>query len=106
MVKIMENTSAYKRNLGLAVSKALRQSNIYFFTLLVYLFCFKVDVYSFGVLLCEICIRKLPNPDRRDRQVAMVTDRSLRGLIRRCIHQDPQARPSMEDIIEELEQLV
>lgn len=102
----MENTSVYERSLGLAVSKALRQSNIYFFTLLVYLFCFKVDVYSFGVLLCEICIRELPDPERRDQQVAMVTDRTLRGLIRRCIYQDPEARPSMEDIIEELEQLV
>ena len=102
----MENTSVYERSLGLAVSKALRQSNIFFFTLLVYLFCFKVDVYSFGVLLCEICIRELPDPDRRDQQVAMVTDRTLRGLIRRCIYQDPEARPSMEDIIEELEQLV
>ena len=102
----MENTSVYERSLGLAVSKALRQSNIFFFTLLVYLFCFKVDVYSFGVLLCEICIRELPDPDRRDQQVAMVTDRTLRGLIRRCIYQDPEARPTMEDIIEELEQLV
>ena len=102
----MENTSVYERSLGLAVSKALRQSNIFFFTLLVYLFCFKVDVYSFGVLLCEICIRELPDPDRRDQQVAMVTDRTLRGLIRRCIYQDPEARPSMEDIIEELDQLV
>ena len=102
----MENTSVYERSLGLAVSKALRQSNIFFFTLLVYLFCFKVDVYSFGVLLCEICIRELPDPERRDQQVAMVTDRTLRGLIRRCIHRDPEARPSMEDIIEELEQLV
>ena len=36
----------------------------------------------------------------------MVTDRALRGLIRRCIQQDPEARPSMEDIIGELEQLV
>lgn len=66
----------------------------------------KVDVYSFGVLLCEVCNRELPDPDRRDQQVAMVTDRALRGLIRRCIQQDPEARPSMEDIIGELEQLV
>lgn len=63
-------------------------------------------MYSFGVLLCEICIRELPDPDRRDQQVAMVTDRTHRGLIRRCIYQDPEVRPSMEDIIEELEQLV
>ena len=69
-------------------------------------FCLQVDVYSFGVLLCEICIRELPNPDRRDEQVAMVTNRVLRALIRRCLHQDPQERPSMEDIIGELEKLV
>ena len=102
----MENTSAYERNLGSAVSKAHRQSKISFFTRLVYIFCFEVDVYSFGVLLCEICNRELPDPHRRDQQVAMVTDRALRSLIRRCINQDPEARPSMEAIIEELEQLV
>ena len=69
-------------------------------------FCLQVDVYSFGVLLCEICIRKLPNPDRRDEQVAMVTNRVLRALIRGCLHPDPQERPSMEGIIGELEKLV
>ena len=63
-------------------------------------------MYSFGVLLCEMSIRKLPNPDRRDEQVAMVTDRMFRALIRRCLRQDPQDRPSMEDIIGELEKLV
>ena len=64
----------------------------------------QVDVYSFGVLLCEICIRELPDPDRRDEQVARVTNRVIRALIRRCLQQDAEARPSMEDIIGELEQ--
>ena len=36
----------------------------------------------------------------------MVTDRMFRALIRRCLQQDPQERPSMEDIIGELEKLV
>ena len=63
-------------------------------------------MYSFGVLLCENCIRELPDPDRRDEQVAMVTNRVLRALVRRCLQRDPEARPSMEDIIGELEQLV
>ena len=61
-------------------------------------------MYSFGVLLCEICIRELPDPDRRDEQVAMVTNRMLRALIRGCLQQDADERPSMEDIIGELEQ--
>ena len=63
-------------------------------------------MYSFGVLLCEMSTRKLPDPEKRDEQVAMVTNHALRALIRRCLHQDPQDRPSMEDIICELEKLV
>ena len=78
----------------------------YFLFFITYFFRLQVDVYSFGVLLCEMNIGKLPNPDRREEQVAMVTDRMFRALIRRCLHQDPQERPSMEDIIGELEKLV
>ncbi|CAH3177396.1 unnamed protein product [Porites evermanni] len=66
----------------------------------------KVDVYSFGVLLCEMSIRELPDPDRREEQVAMVTERMFRALIRRCLQQNPQERPTMEHIIGELEKLV
>ena len=61
-------------------------------------------MYSFGVLFCEICIRELPDPDRRDEQVAMVTNRMLRALIRGCLQQDADERPGMEDIIGEHEQ--
>ncbi|KAL9975206.1 hypothetical protein ACROYT_G012338 [Oculina patagonica] len=67
---------------------------------------FKVDVYSFGVLLCEMCIRELPDPERRDQQIAMVTTRQLRALIRRCVDTEPGARPNIEEIIEEFEEPV
>ena len=69
-------------------------------------FCLQVDVYSFGVLLCEMCIRQLPDPQRRDQQIAMVTNRLLRALIRRCVQTEPETRPNMEEIIEELEKPV
>ncbi|CAH3180098.1 unnamed protein product, partial [Porites lobata] len=46
----------------------------------------KVDVYSFGVLLCEMCIHELPDPRRREQQV------------RRCLQTDPEARPNMQEI--------
>ena len=71
---------------------------IYFF-----IFCGQVDVYSFGVLLCEMSIRELPDPEIREQQVAMVTNSVLRALIRRCLETDPQARPSMEELIDEIE---
>ena len=60
-------------------------------------------MYSFGVLLCEICIRELPDPDRRYEQVARVTNGVLQALIRGCLQQDADVRPSMEDIVGELE---
>lgn len=62
-------------------------------------------MFSFGALLCEICIRQLPDPDNRDTQVALVRNSRLRALIRRCLEKDPTARPSMEAIIDELGQL-
>ena len=71
---------------------------IYFF-----IFCGQVDVYSFGVLLCEMSIRELPDPERREQQVAMVANNVLRALIRGCLETDPQARPTMEEIIDEIE---
>ena len=63
-------------------------------------------MYSFGVLLCEMCIRELPDPERRNQQIAMVTNSLLRPLIRGCLITEPEARPVMEEIIEELEEPV
>jgi len=65
----------------------------------------KIDVYSFGVLVCEMCIQELPDPKQREEQVALVTNHMLRGLIRRCIQKDPEARPDMEEIIDDLDSL-
>ncbi|XP_078363907.1 uncharacterized protein LOC144648151 [Oculina patagonica] len=64
----------------------------------------KVDVYSFGVLLCEMCIRELPDPQRRDEQVRRVANqRLLRRLITPCLQATPGSRPDMDEIITELE---
>ena len=51
-----------------------------------------------------MCTRELPNVDRRDEQVAMMTNRVFQNLVRRCLQRDPDDRPNMEEIIEELEQ--
>ncbi|XP_078367595.1 uncharacterized protein LOC144651508 isoform X2 [Oculina patagonica] len=63
----------------------------------------KVDVYSFGVLLCEMYIRELPDPQRRDEQVRRVANERLRTrLIRPCMRLTPGTRPDMDEIITEL----
>ncbi|XP_031557051.1 probable LIM domain-containing serine/threonine-protein kinase DDB_G0287001 [Actinia tenebrosa] len=62
----------------------------------------KVDVYSFGVLLCEMFVRDFPDVARRNEQIAMVSNELFRRLIRKCLQQDPNSRPSMAEILEEL----
>ena len=51
-----------------------------------------------------MCIRELPDPDRRDRQIAMVKNQRLKtAVIRPCLLLGPGSRPDMEEIITELE---
>ena len=61
-------------------------------------------MYSFGVLLCEMCSGELPDPERLLNQIGRATG-GLRRLIRRCVERNPEARPTMGDAIRELEEL-
>ncbi|XP_067052971.1 uncharacterized protein [Acropora muricata] len=63
----------------------------------------KVDVFSFGVLLCEMCIREMPDPERRNEQVRRVRSPSLGNLVRECLRTDPAERPDMARIIQDIE---
>ena len=62
-------------------------------------------MYSFGLLLCEMWIRELPDPVRLDNQIRGVSG-ALGGLVRRCVRQDPNERPAMDEVVAELEQLL
>ena len=48
----------------------------------------KIDVYSFGVLLVELCLREAPDVGARADQTsrAAVRFRELSGLMRECLH--------------------
>ena len=51
-----------------------------------------------------MCIRPLPDPQRRNEQVVLVTNSVFRGLVRRCMQREPGARPTMQEIIDELKE--
>ena len=68
-----------------------------------YYCCLLVDVYSFGVLLCEMCVRQQPDQEQRPSQIARMTNVRFRDLVSRCVLEQPGERPNMEGIIEELE---
>ena len=51
-----------------------------------------------------MCIRQLPDPQRREEQVVLVTNGAFRGLVWLCLQREPEARPTMQEIIDELKE--
>ena len=49
-----------------------------------------------------MCTGELPELKRREEQVRLVTNKKFGELILWCIEEDPEMRPSMEEIIETL----
>lgn len=60
---------------------------------------FQADVYSFGVLLLEMCTRQMPVPEQMSEQLKLVPNAELKNLIGACIHHNPENRPSMNVVI-------
>ena len=63
----------------------------------------KMDVYSYGVLLLEMCSRRFPNPEECEALLQRVQQPTMVALIRQCMEQGPTRRPTMSDIIGQLE---
>lgn len=55
-------------------------------------FLFKLDVYSYGVLFCEMCTRELPVPEKRAQQIRAVKNSDYRTLINNCLRRDVEKR--------------
>ena len=55
-------------------------------------FLFQLDVYSYGVLFCEMCTRELPVPDKRAQQIRAVKSSDYRTLINNCLRRDVEKR--------------
>ena len=63
----------------------------------------KMDVYSYGVLVLEMCSRRFPNPEQCEALLQQVQQPAMVALIRQCMKQEPMRRPTMSDIIRQLE---
>ena len=64
----------------------------------------KVDVYSYGIMLCEVATHTLPGTDIFPTLLDRVEHEwpQLHHLVKICIKVKPQERPSMEDVLSAL----
>ncbi len=67
----------------------------------------KVDSFSYGILLCEVIDRKMPDPDNFSATFQAVETKwkSIHGLVMSCTEPDPLNRPNMAEIIKSLKKL-
>ena len=68
----------------------------------------KIDVYSFGVLVCEVCLCRFP-PERRELPTMLSEVRrtapNMFPLSRDCTSHAHQDRPTMREVLERIDQL-
>ena len=62
----------------------------------------KMDIFSFGVLLVEMCSAQFPDLADREHLITSIQQPNLVALIRRCLAEDSNARPSASDLVTEL----
>ena len=64
----------------------------------------KMDIFSFGVLLIEMCISEFPDTIEveREAQIRSIPHAHFVALIRRCLQGNKDNRPSASDLITEL----
>ena len=65
-----------------------------------------MDVFSYGVLLIEMVVCQFPDVGKRVAQIKAIKRLALKNLIERCLIQNYKDRPTMSDIIKELNESI
>ena len=67
----------------------------------------KMDVFSFGVLMMEMCLQEFPESiqEQQEVQIQRIQWPAMVSLIRGCVNDSPTDRPSMRDIMELLSEM-
>ncbi len=59
----------------------------------------KMDIFSFGVLLIEMCADQFPSSEDRERLLLTIQDDTFSGIISRCIAREKDDRPTAGELL-------
>ena len=62
----------------------------------------KMDIFSYGVLLVEMCTARFPDVEKRVAMICTIEERHWVDLIHQCLQQDSRQRPTSSQIITQL----
>ena len=62
----------------------------------------KMDIFSFGVLLVEMCTARFPDVDKRAAMICSIQERHWVDMIHQCLQQNSRQRPMASEIITQL----
>ena len=67
-----------------------------------------MDVFSYGVLLIEMVLCQFPEEDKslREAQIKAIKRPTLKNLIERCLMENYKHRPTMSDIMKEINESI
>ena len=64
----------------------------------------KMDIFSFGVLLIEMCTDQFPELNEREEQIESITDPRFLAVVKQCLHEAKDKRPTAAELIAEFQQ--
>ena len=65
-----------------------------------------MDVFSYGVLLIEMVVCQFPEKEKRKDHIDAINRQSMKNLIERCLIENYRQRPTMSDIIKEINESI
>ena len=66
----------------------------------------KMDVYSYGIMVCELMTCHFPSSSTIFRSMLQSVSPSIGQLVQHCINRNPEKRPTIQQVIKSLDELI